>query len=69
MNKVVVKIAPPRKQNLNWSFRTAFKIERKFHNRAKVIKKENCRTNLNKLTVLLPNFHYNYVKNKYSIKV
>ena len=65
---------PPEK----WSFRSAFR-RGKLDNGSKVIEKGKCRIKLNKPThtgasilesnqVLMHDFHFNYIKNKYGIK-
>ena len=77
MNKVAVKIATAWKQYFKYSFRPTFKRERQCRNGAIAIEKEKYRINFNKpiyigtsildlCKVLMPKFHYNYIKNKYS---
>ena len=79
MNKVNVEIVTSRKQYLKKSFRSTFKREKHFRNGTIAIKKEKCRRNLDKRVyirksisnlskVLMKDFHYNYIKNKYGDK-
>ena len=78
-NKVDVIIVTTRKQNVKWSFRPIFKVEKQFRNEAIAIEKEKCRINLNKTIyikrsildlskVLMQDFQYNFNKNKYGHK-
>ena len=48
MNKVDVKIVTATRQCFNWLFRTTFKREKQFRNRAIAFEKEKYRINLNK---------------------
>ena len=77
--KVDVKIVTTRKQYLKWSFTPNFKKRKIFRNGAIAIEKEKCILNLNKPTyietsmldfskVLMQDFDYNYIKNKYDNK-
>ena len=79
MNKVDVKIVTARKQYLKWSFKPTFPKEKQFSNGAITVGKEKCRIYLNKpiyigtrildlSKVLMQDFHYNCIKNKYDDK-
>ena len=79
MSKADAKIVATRKLYLNWSFRENFKRAKQFCNGAMAIDKEKCKTNLHKWIyigtsifdlskVLIQDFDYNYIKNKYGDK-
>ena len=77
MDKIDVKVAITREQYLKLAFRPTFKREKQFRTGAIAIENEKCRINLNNKPiciganildlskVLMQDFHYNYIKNKY----
>ena len=79
INKVGVKIVYFRKQYTKCSFSPIFKREKQFRNGAIAIEKEKCGTNFDRSVdfrtimlslnkVLMQDFHYVYIKNKYGNK-